>query len=148
MKKLSLPLALLTLLPALPHCASAPEHADRARRSFGDEPAFARRPWTDLPSSSFSPFTAANPVEEDEPRDLRVEPVEEEQPRAPLKMGMSRNEVRRIFGTPVEVEFAGDQRDGNFRWIYPLTTLRTLGDTKIVTFENGRVAGWETVRPD
>jgi hypothetical protein len=65
-----------------------------------------------------------------------------------LRLGMSRQEVRRVLGSPADVEIAGDIRDGNLRWIYPTSTFRSLGPTKVVTFEEGQVAGWETVRPD
>ncbi len=65
-----------------------------------------------------------------------------------IRMGMTLKEVRRLWGTPTDVEVAGDPYDGNFRWTYPSSTVRELASSRVVTFEAGRVAGWETVRPD
>ena len=65
-----------------------------------------------------------------------------------IRMGMTLKDVRRLWGTPTDVEVAGDPTDGNFRWTYPSSTVRDLASSRVVTFESGRVAGWETVRPE
>lgn len=104
------------------------------------------RPWTRLenPSSERAPAPRISESESQNPFQNEGEPDD----RPGIELGMNRSEVRRLWGTPAEVEFAGHPSEGNFRWIYPLSTHRDLADSRIVTFESGRVAGWETVRPD
>ncbi len=148
-------LIVLLPLPALTQCASTPashEHVEQAPHEL--------RPWLDgapFNPSAAGPTFEADPIQQDEDEgtdsDLSstanlIEPEAESEGRRSLQMGMSRKEVRSLYGTPAEVEVAGNPQDGNFRWIFPLSTFRKLGNTKIVTFEEGRVAGWETVRPD
>jgi hypothetical protein len=152
-------LAPLTLLLTLPSCAtldflagSSEESVYPSERQAFDSPG---RPWTSdwrAPAMERAP----SPRDRDKIRtsysssDRQDQEYDQETPesRSGIAMGMSRSEVRRIWGSPVEVETAGQPSDGNFRWIYPLSTFRSIGDTRIVTFENGEVAGWETVRPD
>jgi hypothetical protein len=107
-----------------------------------------RRPWAqlegDAPEENPAPAQAAEAREEDLTPGAEQDLVS----RPGIQMGMNRSEVRKLWGTPADVEVAGDANAGNFRWIYPLSTHRDLADSRIVTFESGRVAGWETVRPD
>lgn len=63
-----------------------------------------------------------------------------------LVLGMDMNDVRSVWGAPREVQTAGDPRHGNQRWIYPngLYSAAGVGSARVVYFEAGRVAGWET----
>ena len=62
--------------------------------------------------------------------------------------GMNTRQVRRSWGDPTEIQFAGQSKSGNQRWIYVLgapTGLNSKSTTKrIVYFESGHVVGWET----
>jgi hypothetical protein len=63
-----------------------------------------------------------------------------------LTLGMSMPRVRTLWGSPQDVESAGDARQGNERWIYSegVASRFGLGSNRVVYFEAGRVAGWET----
>ena len=60
--------------------------------------------------------------------------------------GMEMNDVRSILGSPRDVETAGDPQQGNERWVYTDGSRGALnhGASRIVYFENGRVAGWKS----
>ena len=61
--------------------------------------------------------------------------------------GMSRKAVKESWGEPDMIEVAGAQIYGNERWKYTKMISSTNGYSKqirIVYFEGGRVAGWET----
>ena len=57
--------------------------------------------------------------------------------RAPLSMGMSKDEVMRRWGQPMRIEHAGNPRLENERWLY-----RVAGQDRQVYFASGRVDGW------
>lgn len=62
--------------------------------------------------------------------------------------GMSQQEVVSAWGRPRDVEVAGDGTHGNERWIYYTGNSLRYGISKprVIYFENGRVAGWESGR--
>jgi hypothetical protein len=61
--------------------------------------------------------------------------------------GMPMDDVRSILGEPREVETAGNPMLGNQRWVYSEASRGSMnrldGPSRVVYFENGRVAGWE-----
>jgi hypothetical protein len=63
-----------------------------------------------------------------------------------IVLGMSMEEVREAWGTPTRVETAGEDDASNQRWTYRngLSQPWDLGGARIVVFESGRVAGWQT----
>ncbi len=63
-----------------------------------------------------------------------------------VTLGMDRTQVLQAWGSPRDVSYAGDPRQGNERWMYTLSVSSSwgLGPRKVVYFENGRVVGWET----
>jgi len=64
-----------------------------------------------------------------------------------VAVGMSLQEVRSHWGSPREVEFAGESRSGNQRWIFPMGADPRISAARVIYFERGRVIGWETVHP-
>lgn len=61
-------------------------------------------------------------------------------------MGMSVQDVRESWGTPRDVEVAGNPDEGNQRWIYRSGLTPGLNSERILYFEQGRLVGWETTR--
>jgi hypothetical protein len=63
-----------------------------------------------------------------------------------LLLGMEMQDVRRAWGTPGEVQYAGETDGGNERWLYftSPSTRWGLRQARVVYFEGGRVSGWET----
>jgi len=93
-----------------------------------------------LAGASASPYYGD--LEQSEEQKLFRERITEAINYQDLILGMNMDEVRAAWGEPREVEMAGDPRQGNHRWLY-FNGLSLLG-RKIVYFENGRVAGWDT----
>jgi hypothetical protein len=61
-------------------------------------------------------------------------------------LGMPMRDVRNLWGNPVEVDPAGDTAHGNERWIYREGFSNVgLESSRVLYFENGRLAGWQTV---
>ncbi len=67
---------------------------------------------------------------------------------ANIVLGMGPADVRRAWGTPLEVQDSGERAE---RWIYPEGFAYQHGGSvqrqRRVYFEDGRVSGWDTVRP-
>jgi len=65
-----------------------------------------------------------------------------------LVPGMSMHEVRAAWGDPADVETAGYNDSGNQKWVYytGFSSPWSTSPVKIVYFESGQVAGWETVQ--
>lgn len=63
-----------------------------------------------------------------------------------LSVGMRMRDVLSRWGHPREVETAGDPRFGNQKWTYweGISNRYQLLPTRVVYFEAGKVAGWET----
>lgn len=63
-----------------------------------------------------------------------------------LVLGMSMDQVRRAWGTPMAVERVGTSTDGTARWSYPEGMSQSEGVSPLrwVYFEKGHVVGWET----
>lgn len=62
--------------------------------------------------------------------------------------GMSKDAVKSSWGEPDSVEISGSQLSGNERWTYLHTIATPEGfqiEKRIVYFQAGRVAGWETL---
>jgi hypothetical protein len=55
-------------------------------------------------------------------------------------LGMTRQDVMRSWGEPVQREVAGTRDGGHERWTYG--TRYKFSGSRTVIFENGRVAGW------
>lgn len=55
-----------------------------------------------------------------------------------ILLGMTKAEVMRSWGKPNQVDYAGNPRNENERWLY-----RTHGASKYIYFESGEVQGWE-----
>ncbi len=56
---------------------------------------------------------------------------------AELEVGMSKTDIQRIWGRPNKVEYAGDPKFQNERWVFS-----EGGQKRFVYFENGEVNGW------
>lgn len=66
-----------------------------------------------------------------------------------IGLGMSKKAVRESWGEPDFVDVAGDQLYGNERWKYIKYISTDEGYTqenRLIFFEAGRVAGWESAR--
>lgn len=64
-----------------------------------------------------------------------------------ITLGMTKQAVRDAWGEPETVEVAGNPVYGNERWHYSEQVSSTEGyqtERRLVYFESGRVAGWET----
>lgn len=62
-----------------------------------------------------------------------------------LYLGMRMDDVRQNWGEPRRVDTAGHWGSGNQRWVYsPPPSLRGFQSERVIYFEEGRVAGWET----
>jgi hypothetical protein len=61
-------------------------------------------------------------------------------------VGMSADDVARIWGEPHDVDYAGDDGSPHQRWTYSegWTSRYGVAPQRVLYFENGRVAGWET----
>jgi hypothetical protein len=65
-----------------------------------------------------------------------------------ITLGMSIDQVTRIWGEPHEVGYAGDPGAGNERWVYSngLTSPRAgISGGRVLYFEGGLVSGWEAI---
>lgn len=56
-------------------------------------------------------------------------------------LGMTRQDVMQSWGEPSQREVAGRGTSGHERWTYG--SRYSLGETRTVIFENGKVAGWQ-----
>ncbi len=63
-----------------------------------------------------------------------------------LTLGMGIDDVMTVWGQPIEVQTAGDPEAGNQKWVYHngLSDQWRTSTRRVVYFEAGRVAGWET----
>ena len=64
-----------------------------------------------------------------------------------ITIGMSKGAVVQSWGDPERKEVAGNPLYGNERWLYNKMVSSVDGyskQTRIIYFEGGRVAGWET----
>lgn len=55
------------------------------------------------------------------------------------------SEVAKTWGEPARVQSAGQPELGNQRWVYPESSAYIKPKARVIYFERGRVAGWETV---
>lgn len=68
-----------------------------------------------------------------------------------ITVGMKKSQVLSLWGHPTHVETAGHPDEENERWIYEQSIFRSLSSTqsqpraRVIYFENGRIAGWETL---
>jgi|GEM_PF-899624 hypothetical protein len=62
-----------------------------------------------------------------------------------ITLGMSMEDVIRLWGNPGSVDHAGDQPTLNERWTYiqGLISESQIAPVRIVYFEKGRVSGWK-----
>ena len=62
-----------------------------------------------------------------------------------ITLGMRMSDVVAIWGEPRDIETAGHANQGNQRWTYyqGLSSRWSMSATRIVYFEQGKVAGWE-----
>ena len=97
---------------------------------------------TDLRSSEVPPSVYSV---ETETRD-RQEQLEQSRIERDVALGMTMNDVAHAWGTPGAVNTAGEPMMGNQQWIYfqGLSSRYGNGSKRVVYFEQGRVAGWET----
>ncbi len=60
--------------------------------------------------------------------------------------GMTMRDVESRWGEPAQIDYAGQTRSNNQRWIYSegLSTRQGVAKQKVIYFERGRVVGWET----
>jgi hypothetical protein len=63
-----------------------------------------------------------------------------------IVVGMKMDDVVTVWGRPRDIEVAGDPRFGNQKWIYHegVSSRWGLRPLRVIYFEEGRVAGWET----
>jgi hypothetical protein len=116
---------LLSLALALQGCAAFEGVLSTQNSGYG-----AGALWNDAPSSR--PSRRASPAPLITPE---------------VELGMDMDEVLRTWGEPVSTAHAGDQNQGNAMWIYPSTgneMTHGSGARRILYFEGGQVAGWET----
>ncbi|MCM2324184.1 MAG: hypothetical protein NDJ90_13070 [Oligoflexia bacterium] len=66
-----------------------------------------------------------------------------------LILGMTMDDVREVWGLPQEVQAAGEAGAGYERWTYfeGLSSRWSVSPFRVVYFEKGQVAGWETQDP-
>jgi hypothetical protein len=97
-------------------------------------------------NSDREPASAVRRSEPEDQVDAEALRLRDARERHDLILGMDRDDVLSIWGDPREVQVAGDARLGNERWIYPmgLSSPWSLGQSRVVYFESGRVVGWET----
>ncbi len=65
-----------------------------------------------------------------------------------IALGMTGNEVEQSWGEPTDIEYAGNPVYQNERWSYTKEISTKSGyqkETRVVYFEFGRVAGWQTL---
>ncbi len=102
--------------------------------------------WDSTRMSQSAP-EARDPIDmsSDEYRRERVAPAIENRDIVP---GMSPQDVISAWGRPRDIEVAGDGTHGNERWVYYSgNSLRYgISQPRVIYFENGRVAGWESGR--
>lgn len=65
-----------------------------------------------------------------------------------ITLGMTREQVRQAWGEPRARDYAGDSASGNERWTYTLgvSSYWSIQPKRIVYFDRGLVAGWESER--
>ena len=110
-----------------------------------------------LYSSVATDWSEPNPSAEsteDEVTLSRVGPVRTQSPDAvsrairvrDIVIGMSMTDVKDSWGRPSEVETAGRKDSGHQKWVYHtgLSAPWSLGGSRIVFFESGKVVGWQT----
>jgi len=70
------------------------------------------------------------------------------QARRDIILGMEMQDVRSTWGEPAEIQMAGDARQGNQKWTYQegLSSQWHISSARVIYFERGRVAGWESKR--
>ena len=61
-----------------------------------------------------------------------------------ITLGMSMEDVLRLWGDPGSIEHAGDQPSLNQRWTYiqGLISESKIAPIRVVYFEKGKVSGW------
>lgn len=107
---------------------------DENQESYTGDPVAAAAMKLRQPSSLNSPYRAS------------VDQLESARNHNDIIRGMTRDDVVEIWGTPRKIEPAGDEASGNERWIYSegLSSRWSLSNTRILYFEQGQLAGWET----
>lgn len=119
-------------LAVLPGCAAL------LNGPFADEDSDYARFSQSAPDRSADP----NPASEDYHRTYVSHAIDTRD----IVPGMTEQEVVSAWGRPREVDVAGDGSRGNERWMYFNGNSLHYGvsQQRIVYFEGGRVAGWET----
>jgi hypothetical protein len=87
---------------------------------------------------------------DDESRDeIAQESVQNALARRDVVKGMDMVDVRQVLGTPTRVEVAGNTGESadHQRWTYFHGLTRGVSRAQVIYFENGKVIGWETLRP-
>ena len=126
----------LSSLSVLPGCAGM------FQRMSGDD-------WDSTEMSQSAPDSQAGhdyvDINSDEYRRTHVTRAIQNQDIVP---GMSQQDVVSAWGHPRDIEVAGDGTHGNERWVYYSGNSNHYGvsKTRVIYFENGRVAGWESGR--
>jgi hypothetical protein len=77
---------------------------------------------------------------------LKQQSIQDAMAEKDITLGMSIEQVLRVWGEPHEVGYAGDPGTGNERWVYSegLPSRLSLAPGRIIYFEGGHVSGWET----
>jgi hypothetical protein len=133
-KNLTIPfLILLSALPTLPSCALVRHLFDDNRR--------------DLASDS-DEFSGELSGDLKDARERHQQRIRNTMANGQITLGMGMNQVRSLWGAPSDIETAGDPSQGNQRWTYHngLSSRYGMSGTKVVYFENGQVAGWQSSR--
>jgi hypothetical protein len=84
----------------------------------------------------------------EEVRYLKAERIRRARTFGEIVLGMGMHDVMSVWGRPSEIENAGTAANGNQRWVYAegLQVPWSLGNTRVVYFENGEVIGWKTAQ--
>ena len=103
---------------------------------------------SDSPVDTIQRRNMERAIEERELEASRNEQVRWAKINGELVVGMEMKDVRSTWGEPKLMEVAGDPKYGNQRWVYPEGISQRWGvaSSRILYFEDGRLAGWETTR--
>jgi hypothetical protein len=132
----------VSLLTALNGCALLPFESDPNSEDPVARAVFQERERVENSRSNTSSLEQAW----NDSKNVREDEIQEALYSGEITLGMKMNDVVSLWGRPREVEIAGEPGLGNQKWIYMDRFSRyiTSKPLKVIYFEDGRVAGWES----